>query len=102
MDKNNEIIFFFQKGNLEIMKSLDSTGPMQFKELRELKNPATGKKFSSATVAQRLKELEEKKYITNEVIKNKNRKRLGYTLTPKGKNTLGILKETEEKLEKIK
>lgn len=94
--------FYALKGNLEILKYLNnSKKPEQFKNLRNLINPNTTKKFSSKTIAQRLNELEEKGIIGNVIIIDKRKKYVGYTLTDKGKNTYEILKETAEKLEKI-
>lgn len=91
------------RGNLEILKSLEnSKKPLQFKHLRELINPDTSRKFSSSTIAQRLKDLEGLGTITNEIISANRRKSVGYTLTDTGKKTLLILRETETKLEKLK
>lgn len=101
MDGEN-LDFFVTKGNLVILESLlNSSTPMQFKDLRELVNPKTNKKFSSSTMASKLRELEEKGAIKNEIFKAKNRKVLGYAISKSGKETFLILKETEEKLKKI-
>lgn len=102
MNKKFKLSLFLSKGNMEILKFLENQEiPIKFKELRELENPNTKKKYSSATIATSLKELEQKDIITNEIkIKNK-KKIIGYSITSKGKKTLSILRETEEKLKKL-
>lgn len=101
MTKRNSLSFFTFQGNYEIMKSLfTSQKPLQFKDLKNLKNPKTEKKYSTRTIAESLKLLEEKDLIRNEITtNNKRRKYLGYSLTDKGKGAIQILKETEEKLD---
>ena len=94
--------FFVSRGNLVILESLyNSSRPMQFKELRELVNPKTNKKFSSSTIAAKLKELEEKGVIQNEIYKDKRKKVLAYSISESGRETFLVLNETEKKLKKI-
>lgn len=94
--------YFALNGNLVILESLyNSSRPMQFKELRDLVNPRTNKKFSSSTIALKLKELENKGVIENEVYKDKKKKVVAYSISNRGKETYLVLKETEEKLKKI-
>lgn len=94
--------FIFSQNTLIILDYIKNQNkPIQFKELRDIKNPKTNKKFSSATVSKTLKELEENKLIDNEIIKIQKRKTLGYITTEKGNKTINLLKETQEKLEKL-
>jgi len=103
MKKDYErLSFYFMKGNIEILKYLENNSPIQFKDIRNLTNPKTKKKFSSRTVSLRLKELEESGDVTNEIILSKNKKKsIGYTITDKGKKSLEILRETQAKFEKL-
>lgn len=96
----NYLSFYLGKGNFEVLKSLEQT-PMKFKDLRNLINPITQKKYSSRTIALRLKELESTGDIQNAIL-TKPRKTVGYQITDKGKKALRILKETQEKFEKLK
>ena len=100
--KTYTIPILFSKSNFEILKLLQKKSePIQFKELKFIKNPQTTKTYSTRTIAASLKELEEKGLIENQIIKNKTKKSLGYQLTNTGKKTYLILKETEEKLKKL-
>ena len=102
MVEKNFSSFIFLNNNLVILQYLkDKNKAIQFKELRDIKNPKTNKKFSSATVSKLLKELENEDLINNEIIKLNKRKTLGYVITEKGNKTIKVLKETEEKLEKL-
>jgi len=105
MNTEKKPLFFdmiFSKSNLEIIKELQkNNSPLQFKDLKFIKNPQTNKKYSTRTISESLKELEETGIITNEVIIKSNRKRIGYKVTEKGKITLKILKEAEEKYKKL-
>lgn len=95
------LVFYLSKGNLEILKFLENKNlPVQFKVLREIVNPKTNKKYSSSTVAASIRDLELKGAIRNEIIRQNKRKSVGYKLTNCGQNTLNILKEAEEKLQK--
>ena len=97
-----KLSFYFSNGNIEILEFLNNNSPIQFKDIRNLTNPKTRKKFSSRTVSIRLKELEENGDIENRIIKNKNkRKIIGYSITEKGMKSLNIIKETQSKFEKL-
>lgn len=92
----------YSESNIKILQEIDDAkGPMQFKTLRDLKNPKTNKKFSSSTIASKLKELEEGGLLENEVVQTKSKKVLGYVLTDTGKSALSILRETEQKLKRL-
>jgi len=48
MKKDYErLSFYFMKGNIEILKYLENNSPIQFKDIRNLTNPKTNKKFSN-------------------------------------------------------
>ena len=100
--KQNILSFYLLKGNVEILKFLDNNSPMQFKDIRDITNPKTSKKFSSRTVSLRLKELENSGDIKNEIVINSKRKSIGYAITEKGRQSLEIIRETEKKFEKLK
>lgn len=100
--KENILSFYLTKGNLEILAFLENNSPVQFKDIRNLTNPKTSKKFSSSTVSKRLKELEFNGDIKNEIVKSIfKRKSIGYAITKKGKKSLEILRETQTKFEKL-
>lgn len=105
MKVENKINFFSiisKPGNVEILKFLKQTNKTtQFKELKLLFNPKKEGKFSSATISKSLKELEKLGFIKSEIIKNKSRKTQGYILTNSGNETASIVKEAEEKYQKI-
>ena len=92
----------FSKSNIEIIKELQkSNSPLQFKDLKLIANPKTDKKYSTRTISESLKELEEYKIITNQVMTKSKRKTVGYIITEKGKQTFNIIKEAEEKYKKL-
>lgn len=99
--KENILSFYLSGGNLEILAFLENNSPIRFKEIRNLTNPDTSRKFSSRTVALRLKELEKNGDIKNEIVSNQKRKSIGYAITEKGKKSLEILRETQSKFEKL-
>ncbi|MFW5704215.1 MAG: winged-helix domain-containing protein [Nanoarchaeota archaeon] len=102
IEKREPISFFVYQGNLEVLKSLAKAGkPLQFKDLKLITNPKTSRKYSTRTIAESLKMLEDKKMIRNEVITGRARKAVGYILTDKGNDAMSILRETEEKLKKL-
>jgi DNA-binding HxlR family transcriptional regulator len=91
-----------QNGTKEILEALNnSKEPLQFKDLRKLVNPKTGKPFSSSTISGKIKILEEIETIENAITTTKKRKHLGYAITDMGKESLKIFNETHEKLEKL-
>lgn len=99
--KERSLFIVFSESNVEILRELEKAKtPLQFKDLRALTNPKTHKKFSSSTIAAKLKFLEEQGMIQDEVIATSKRKLVGYNITSTGKETLKIFRETEEKLEK--
>ncbi len=100
--ENGFFDLILSKSNLEIIKELQkSKTPLQFKDLKTLTNPKTTKKYSTRTISESLKELEENFLITNEIVTKNKRKTLGYAITQKGEKTLEILKEAQSKYEKI-
>lgn len=105
MNSTKNVIFFntlFSKSNIEIIKELQkSNSPLQFKDLKMLQNPKTNKKYSSRTISESLKELEEQKIIQNQIISKNKRKTIGYAITKKGKETFNIIKEAQSKYEKL-
>ena len=103
VEKNLEIFNMISSTiNFEILNKIyNSNKPIQFKELRFLKNPKTSKNFSTKTISNRLKEFEEIGIIETQSIENTKRKNFGYSMTKKGIETINILKEAEEKYKKI-
>jgi len=102
-EKNNGIFnIISSKGNLEIInKILNSQKPIQFKEFKLITNPITKKKYSTRTISNKLKILEENGLIETKFIENIKRKTFGYRLTEKGIQAINIIKEAEEKYKKI-
>jgi len=89
-------------GTLELLKFLNNKNePVKFKEMRDLINPKTNKKYSSATISKSIKNLEENEIIENKIIIKNKQKILGYSLTEKGSKSLDILNEAEKKYEKL-
>ena len=69
---NNPLSFYLPKGNYEILNN--SSKVRQFKNIRDLINLKTSKKYSSAIIASSTKKLENKGATKNEVIKDKKKK----------------------------
>lgn len=106
MNSEKNKLFFntlFSKSNIEIIKELQKSNntPLQFKDLKLIANPKTNKKYSTRTISQSLKELEEEEIISNQIITKNKRRTVGYIITEKGKQTLNIIKEAESKYKKL-
>lgn len=102
MINESKINFLYNNCTLNILTYIkNSNSAVQFKELRFLSNPKTNKKYSSSTISEKLKKLQEENLIEKIVIKNKSPTRNGYILTEKSKKTFEILKETEDKYSKL-
>lgn len=103
--KKNSINFntLFSKSTIKIIEELQkSTQPLQFKDFKTLENPKRNNgKYSSRTISESLKDLEEIGLIENQIITKNKRKTFGYSLTKKGKETFNILKEAQSKYEKL-
>jgi len=102
MNVKNQVAFYnmlASKGNFEIIKSLvKSNKPLQFKDFKILNNTKRDGKFSTRTISASIKELESLNLIKNVIIKNNNKKLVGYEITKKGELTYIILKETQNKI----
>lgn len=91
------------KGNFIILNKLNfKDTPTQFKHLKLLINPKTGKKFSTRTISESLKNLDNLGLIKNTIVNSPKRKVIAYSLSNKGKQTLEIFNEAQSKYKKLK
>ncbi len=96
--KDRSIVFLTSKSNLEILKVLDGNKtPLRFDDFKKLKNPRTGKYYSSRTINESREELIENNLIKNDIVKSGKRAHIGYSITKKGSEALKIFRETQEK-----
>ena len=107
MEKVEKAQDFFKiilsKGNLLILEKLSlEKSTIQFKHFKLLINPKTGKKYSTRTISESLKELDSLGLIENEIVTSTRGKTIAYSLTKKGESTYDIVKDAEEKYKKIK
>ena len=90
------------EGALEILEYISESSIARFVHFKELTNSRTGKVFSANTLSARLKELTAAGAIENIVVASpKQRKLVGYRLTPAGKKALELAREYEEKLGRV-
>jgi len=93
---------FLSQGNIQIIKKLiNSNQPVQFKELKLLVNPKTTKKFSTRTISKNLRFLEDQEIIENKTIEKSKPKKQGYFVTQKGIESYYLVKETEDRYNKL-
>ena len=98
MNKKIGVMFLVSKSNLEILKILEENKkPLRFDDFKKLKNPKTGKHYSTRTINESREELIEKNLIKNDMVKKRNRAHVGYSITKKGSEALKIFMETQEK-----
>ena len=102
MDKKIGIVFLVSKSNLEILKILEKNGkPLRFYDFKKLKNPKTGKHYSTRTINESRENLIENFLIKNDIVKKGKRAHIGYSITEKGSEALKIFRETQEKYSKL-
>jgi DNA-binding HxlR family transcriptional regulator len=99
---NNFFEIINKSGNIEILKYLDKNKKaIQFNELKIISNPKKKTKFSTRTISESLKKLEDEKFIEATIFSKNKRKVIGYKITDKGSKTLEIINDSVEKYKKL-
>lgn len=89
-------------GTIEMLKASADKKPKRFEDFRELINPKTNKRFSPSTISFKLKELTELGMLKRVLTKTRTgRIVVGYVITQKGIDVLGLFESYNAKLRSI-
>lgn len=89
-------------GTIEMLKASSDKKPKRFEDFRELVNSKTNKRFSPSTVSIKLKELTALGLLKRVLTKTKTgRVVVGYVITQKGIEVLGLFESYNAKLRSI-
>lgn len=92
----------FREGTIHILEEMKKRKSTRFKDLEDLTNPRTKKKYSPNTLSKRLKELEKYGLIKETIVKSEKGRIISYIVTDKGLQFLEIVNQAENLLKSNK